>query len=380
MTGSSKVTLVGHPYATVGMGEQMRSHMAALHEVHLKFETVDIFRFAPRTDPDYQRLAGDTEVQVPDPGIRLFHVNADEVERVKQAFTERGGDFEGGYNIVIPAWELPKYPAVWAAKLREFHEVWALSDFIAHSLAAADVPSHHIGQSVQVPTGYFLPRRYFGIRESAFVILHFFDLSSFASRKNPQAVIQMLKILQQRKRFRDVQLVLKVKHGDGDGEEWLQTVREQVPGAVCISKPLNALETRSLLNAADCFASLHRSEGFGRGLGEAMFLGRLALGTGYSGNVDFMSRENSLFIDYRLVSVQADQYPHGEGQVWAEPDVDQAADLLESAINDPKRCREIAMRGRADVTARFSNRAVGLRILSRLSSIEACAVQREKSA
>jgi glycosyltransferase involved in cell wall biosynthesis len=377
---ANEVTIVGHPYATVGMGEQMRSHMAALHEVHLKFKTVDIFRFAPRTDPDYRRLVGDTEAQIPGAGIRLFHVNADEVDRVKDAFEQRGGDFQGGYNIVVPAWELPKYPDVWAEKLREFHEVWALSDFIARSLAAADVPSHYIGQSVQLPTGYFFPRRYFGIRESAFVILHFFDLSSFATRKNPQAVIAMLKILQQRKRFADVQLVLKVKKGDEDGEEWLEAVREQVPGAVCISKPLNALETRSLLNAADCFASLHRSEGFGRGLGEAMFLGRLALGTGYSGNVDFMRRENSLLVDYQLIAVQADQYPHAEGQVWAEPDIDQAANLLESAINDPKHCREVAMRGRADVTAGFSNRAVGLRILSRLSSIGASAVGRESSA
>jgi glycosyltransferase involved in cell wall biosynthesis len=377
---ANEVTIVGHPYATVGMGEQMRSHMAALREVHLKFKSLDVFRFAPRTDPDYRRLVGDSEVQVPGPGIRVFHVNADEVERVKHAFAERGGDFEDGYNIVVPAWELPKYPDVWAEKLRAFDEVWALSEFIARSLAAAGVGSHYVGQSVQVPTGYFLPRRYFGIRESAFVVLHFFDLSSFAARKNPRAVIAMLKTLEQRKRFRDVQLVLKVKKGDQDGEEWLQSVRQEVPGSVFISKPLNALETRSLLNAADCFASLHRSEGFGRGLGEAMFLGRLALGTGYSGNVDFMSRGNSLLVDYQLIPVEADQYPHGEGQVWAEPDVEQAANLLESVMNDPKRCQEVAMRGRADVIAGFGNRAVGLRISERLSSIETTMAVREKLA
>src|SRR5580658_6593015 len=115
---ANEVTIVGHPYATVGMGEQMRSHMAALREVHLKFKSLDVFRFAPRTDPDYRRLVGDSEVQVPGPGIRVFHVNADEVERVKHAFAERGGDFEDGYNIVVPAWELPKYPDVWAEKLR----------------------------------------------------------------------------------------------------------------------------------------------------------------------------------------------------------------------------------------------------------------------
>jgi hypothetical protein len=373
----NEVTVVGHPFATVGMGEQMRSHMAALREVHLKFQTLDIFRFAPRTDPEHLRLVADTEVQAPPAGIRLFHVNADEVDRVKGAFEKRGGDFKDGYNIAVPAWELPKYPEVWAEKLREFHEVWALSSFIARSLEAAKVPSHYVGQSVQVPTGYFFPRRYFGIRESAFVVLHFFDVSSFTARKNPEAVIAMLKVLQGRKRFRDVQLVLKVKKGEEDGDEWLRSVREEVPGAICISKPLTALETRSLINAADCFASLHRSEGFGRGLGEAMFLGRLALGTGYSGNVDFMSRENSLLVDYQLVPVRADQYPYGQGQVWAQPDTDHAADLLESAIDRPYQSRSAAMRGRADVIAEFANRPVGLRILDRLNEIESSKVARK---
>jgi glycosyltransferase involved in cell wall biosynthesis len=377
---ASEVTVVGHPYATVGMGEQMRSHMAALREVHRRFHTLDIFRYSPRTDPDYRRLVGDTEVQIPGAGVRLFHINADEVDRVRDAFEQRGGDFRAGYNIVVPAWELPKYPDAWARKLREFDEVWALSEFIRRSLEAADVPSHLMGQSVQVPTDYFFPRRYFGIRESAFVVLHFFDLSSFASRKNPQAVLQMLKDVQQRQRFRDVQLVLKVKNGDGDGEEWLQSIRAQIPGAVCISQPLNALETRSLLNAADCFASLHRAEGFGRGLGEAMFLGRLALGTGYSGNVDFMSRENSLLVDYHLIPIEADEYPHSAGQVWAQPNVDQAANLLDAAINNPLRCREMAMRGRADVMATFGHRAVGLRMSSRLRCIEETLTGCEQSA
>ena len=70
--------------------------------------------------------------------------------------------------------------------------------------------------------------------------------------------------------------------------------------------------------------SLHRAEGFGRGLGEAMALGRLALGTGWSGNVDFMTEKNSLLVRHRMVKLKRDEYPHWQGQSWAEPDLDHA--------------------------------------------------------
>src|SRR5262249_48568992 len=101
---------------------------------------------------------------------------------------------------------------------------------------------------------------------------------------------------------------LKVKDGESGADDWLAPLRERLPHTVCISNPLNALETRSLINCCDCFASLHRSEGFGRGTGEAMFLGRLALATGWSGNLDYMTAENSLLADYRLVPVGHNEY------------------------------------------------------------------------
>src|SRR5262249_11849697 len=156
----------------------------------------------------------------------------------------------------------------------------------------------------EVPLGHFLPRKYFGIRESAFVILHFFDLSSYTSRKNPDAVLTMFKAIRQKREFDDIQLVLKVKEGDKDAGEWLRRIGDQAPEAHLISRPLTALETKSLINACDCFVSLHRSEGFGRGTGEAMFLGRLAMATAWSGNLDYMTNENSLLVDYGLVPVQ----------------------------------------------------------------------------
>jgi glycosyltransferase involved in cell wall biosynthesis len=368
---AAPVTLVGHPYATVGMGEQLRSHIAACKSVHLEHGVVDIFRHSARADPDHRRLVDAIETDEPPGGIRIFHINGDEVKPVLEAFAARKGKFADGYNIIVPAWELPQYPAVWAEQLKKFDEVWALSHFLSNSLADAGIASTYVGQAVEVPTGYFLPRRYFGLRESAFVILHFLDLSSYATRKNPEAVLRLFEALRKRHEFADIQLVLKAKRGDGDAADWLDPFRERLPGAVFLSQPMSSLETRSLVNCCDCFASLHRAEGFGRGTGEAMYLGRLALATGWSGNLDYMTADNSLLVDYRLVPVGAEQYPHGEGQSWAEPNLAHAFELLNRVISDRPSAAELARRGRRDIRLGYSFRAVGLRILDRIGEIEA---------
>jgi hypothetical protein len=365
------VSLIGHPFATVGMAEQLRSHIAACQAVHLPHCVVDIFRYAARADPDHLQLVGTSAAEAPPGGIRIFHINGDEVERVQEAFADRQGDFADGYNIIVPAWELPRYPKIWAKQLRRFDEVWALSHFIADSLAAVGISSTHIGQPVEVPLGPLLPRRYFGIRESAFTLLHFFDLTSYATRKNPGAVLSMFEALRQRHPFADIQLVLKVKSGEAGGEDWLAPIRERLPEALCLAQPMTALETRSLINGCDCFVSLHRAEGFGRGTGEAMFLGRLALATAWSGNLDYMTEENSLLVRYRLVPVGAGEYPHGEGQVWAEADVGHAVELLEGVIADPARAHTIAVQGRRDIRLGHGYRAVGTRIMQRVQEIAA---------
>jgi hypothetical protein len=371
------VTLIGHPFATIGMGEQLRSHIAACKAVHLAHEVLDIFQYAQRTDPDHLDLLTSVETEVPSNGIRIFHINGDEVERVQQAFWDRGGRFLDGYNIIVPAWELPSYPRVWAKQLRKFDEVWSLSHYIKEGLSSAGVSSTHIGQAVELPLGLFLPRKYFGLRESAFAILFLFDLTSYAARKNPDAVVSLVESLQKRQKFADIQLVLKVKNGDSDGEDWLGPIRKRLPQAICLAKPMSSFETRSLINSCDCFVSLHRAEGFGRGLGEAMFLGRLALGTAWSGNLDFMSSENSLLVDYRLTPIGAGEYPFSEGQEWAEADVGQAVDLLDAAIMDPAKMRAITARGQRDIRLSHSYRAVGLRILDRVQDIKTMLAQKK---
>ena len=366
----TEITFIGHPFAPIGMGEQLRSHVAASQAVGLAPKVYDIYRYAQRHDESYRTLIDPLEVASVGGGLRVFHINADEVDEVLAAFALRGNDLAAGVNVIVPAWELPAYPQPWVEKLRYFDEVWALSHFIAGALRAAGVESRFVGQSVEQAVGPLLPRRFFGIRESAFVLLHFFDLSSYAARKNPAAVLALFERLRAADPFADLQLVLKVKDIERDAEDWAREAGiPETPQIKVIATPFDALGVRGLLAACDMFVSLHRAEGFGRGLGEAMALGRLALATGWSGNTDFMTAENSLLVRHELAAVPPDAYPHGTGQSWAEADVAHAAALLAPVLTDPARGRAMAERGRLDVLASFSHRAVGLRIAEALAEL-----------
>lgn len=361
------VTLIGHPFANIGMGEQLRSSLRSLQAVHVDCRVVDIFRAAPRGDPDHAALVAPIEVDELPAGIRLFHINGDEVEPVLAALRARRMRFAGGFNIVMPAWELPRYPEVWVDGLRQFDEIWAVSKFVQQSFAGAALDGQHIGQSVESAPLPFLSRRYFGISESAFVFLNFLDLTSYATRKNPEGVLRMFRMLRKKRPYDDIQIVLKVKRGDDDASEWAAPLREEFPDAVFIARPLTSFENLSLIAGCDCFVSLHRAEGFGRGAGEAMFLGRIAMATGWSGNMDYMDAGSALLVDYRLEPVPQGAYPHGEGQVWAEPDIDHSVHLALKALDDPGLVRQLERAGRRAAFARAGNRAVGLRMAERIA-------------
>ncbi len=377
--GSTPVTLVGHPFAPIGMGEQLRSHLAACRAVQVDAQVLDVFRFAGRTDEAYAALVEGCECTALPGGIRIFHVNGDEVERVLAAIEAGGGGFAEGYNIIVPAWELPVYPAALVPLLRRFDEVWALSAFIRSALSAAGVPSWLVGQSVELPPGPVLPRRHFGISESAFVLLTMFDLGSYASRKNPGAVLDLFEMLCRSHPLLDLNLVLKVKDGEWDAAEragpWAERAASN-PRIRVLTEPLDGHGIRSLLQACDVFVSLHRAEGFGRGLGEAMALRRVAMATGWSGNLDFMTERTALLVRHRLLPVRRGAYPHGRGQSWAEPDLSHAASLLEPLLaaharSDGRAAAALAARGQAAVLHSHGHRAVGLRILDRLEQIVA---------
>lgn len=363
------ITLVGHPYAPIGMGELMRSHIAAFRAIGLHVEVFDIFKYSTRHDSDHKAAIALAETSNLGKGLRIFFVNGDEIDNVLARLEALDQNFDGGINVILPAWELPRYPEEWVSGLARFDEIWALSRFVSDSLLQAGLHAPVIGTSLEVPIRAFLPRRHFGIRESAFALLNSFDLSSYAARKNPEAVLSLLRKLRAKHPFGDFQLILKVKNAAWSAEDWLKEFAHEHKDVLFLSDPLTTFEMHSLINACDCSVSLHRAEGFGRSTGEAMFLGRLACATGWSGNLDYMNDENSLLVRYDTIAVPDGAYVHAENQFWAEPDPDHAFSLIEKAYLNPDYASCIAKAGQQHVRLTHSHRAIGQRILERMPGL-----------
>jgi glycosyltransferase involved in cell wall biosynthesis len=203
-----------------------------------------------------------------------------------------------------------------------------------------------------------------------FTFLFTFNFNSYASRKNPVGTISAF-----RKAFPDrdqpVALVLKPTNTDKGGER-MRGLLEAIDGderIQVIDRTMSRDEIFGLESVIDSYVSLHRSEGFGLGLAECMFLGKPVIGTAYSGNLEFMDETNSLLLEYRLTPVGERDYPFPEGQVWADPDEDHAVELMRRLVNDPALGQALGARARADMLGHFSASAVGAGIAGRLTRI-----------
>ncbi|MDR7100819.1 glycosyltransferase involved in cell wall biosynthesis [Lysobacter niabensis] len=363
--------LIGHPFAPIGCGESLRCSYRAFRSVALRPGLLDVYGIHPAED-DAQREFGPALTR--DLGdVNIFFLNADEVDG---ALAHMGATrSRPGYNILYPNWELAKFPRVWHSQLEKFDEVWAPSQFIADSIGdSVSVPVYHMPVACEVDLSSMLSRRYFGIPESAYTFLFFFDFRSYSTRKNPHAVIDAFRQLCADRPAANSALVIKVNGSENDPAALARLMEEIRPfrnQIILIDGTITDSEVKNLIRCCDCFVSLHRSEGFGRGLAEAMYLGKPLISTGYSGNMDFMDAQSALLVPFDLVPVANGEYPHHEGQVWADADVDQASRYMMRLVDDPRWGRELGQRASRMVRSRVGYRTVGMSYRRRLAKIQA---------
>ena len=373
---AADLVLVGHPFSAIGMAEHVRSAFRAFRAAGVTPGLVDIYGLDRNKDLDFEREFADHVTPSLSDKVNLFCINADEVEQAMGVLEHLGSGpaFQKAYNIIYPAWELSIYPEPWAKILDRFDEVWAPSRFIQDAIAPATKrPVVHMPLAVDLTVSSFLGRRHFGIPENAFVCLFFFDFSSYAERKNPFAMLEAFEKLVAQRPHAPLHAVVKYKGGD-DGNPARKALEARLKGlgaqAQAITRQLSDNEIKNLVRCCDVFVSLHRSEGFGRGPAEAMIMGRAAVATNYSGNLDFMTPETSLLVDYELIPVAEGAYLFGENQVWADPSVDHAVELIGRLVDDPAGARALGERARRHIRTHFSARAVGLRYAARLEELD----------
>jgi glycosyltransferase involved in cell wall biosynthesis len=284
---------------------------------------------------------------------------------------ERAGLFprEDVYRVAYWAWELEAVPDEWVEAAALVDEIWSPTEFVAKAMRdRMPCPVYLMLPGLEVRGVENVRRASFNIPEDHFVFLFVFDLHSQIHRKNPAGVFRAF-----REAFRDddkATLVIKASGGDIFSED-LAELQETIRGrnVILLDELMSRARAYGLIGMADCFVSLHRSEGFGLGLAEAMLMGKPVIATGYSGNLDFMSSDNSLLVRYELVEITEDRPIYGRGNFWAEPSIEEAAACMRQVYEHPEEARARAERVRPEIQRLLSLESAGQRMRARLEQI-----------
>lgn len=357
------VNVAGYLAAESGMGEAVRASVRALEAAGVPLALNNEAGFLREHDDSYLRFDTDNPH-----AFNLVHLNADNMAD----FARRRGEgyFRDRYTIGFWFWELEEFRPDWRSAFDFVNEVWVATEFTARAIAPhapARVPvitlPPAVPRAVRAPVG----REHFGLPADRLVFLFMFDVSSQLERKNPEG---LLRAFREARLGDQACLALKFTNSDRDPEavRRLQALSDGLP-VLMFDGYLSRAETAALVACSDCYISLHRAEGFGLTLAEAMALEKPVIATGYSGNLEFMTPENSLLVDYSLVEIERDYGPYLTGFRWAEPDVSAAARCLRDLAADSERRRALARRGASDIAAQLSVAASASRLRARLEAI-----------
>ena len=360
---SATLALTGDWDVPSGIGEDLRSSVRALDARGFTDYVIINLREGIVLDACRRELPRGTPVQAA--WNVIFH-NADTAMEDWCALRRLG--VTAGRTAAHWLWELERMPSHWRCAFSFCDEVWASSRFVRECFAAeARRPVRLLLPAVDLPESPAAPARpRFGLDADGTVFLFMFDVASYASRKNPQAVIAAF-----RRAFpagdEPVQLLIKTQNAALHPALWAELLGLAADRRVILlDARLDRADLAGLLAAADAFVSLHRSEGFGRGPAEAMALGIPAILTGYSGTNDFADADCACMVGYDLVPVSVADYPGVEDQLWAEADVDDAARCLRWVFDHPQAAREMGRRGQARVQAMLSPAQAGAAIIGLL--------------
>jgi len=363
------VGLTGMWSKPTGLGENVRMAAAALQAAgYSDFVVID------RTSgkillPDGSALAEGSRVEV---DVNIIYLNADTafqdwrfLQRVKVGARR---------TIGVWMWELERLPSYWRHAFGFYDELWAATEFVRATLAAEELrPVRSVPLGVSLPKVEPRGRLELGLPLDATVFLFVFDFQSYASRKNPEAVVSaFLRAFPEG--TEKVHLLLKTHAAASAPEAWARLHE------MCTDRRIQFRdsvvprdELLSLIANADAFVSLHRSEGFGRGPAEAMLLGKPVIVTGYSGTTDFATPDCAYVVGYTLKPVGADEYAGiddaGPPVSWADPDIDEAARHMRRVHEEPAEARILGERGRARIVELYDPRTVGEQMLAALGVV-----------
>ena len=369
------VNLYGYARGELGIGEDVRQAAAALRTQGIPFCIINVEPGKEISQEDHS--VNDWISKRPAYAINLLCNTGVEQARLT---CERGtGMFGDRYNIGLSPWELPHWPASCLHTYGAVDEIWGISNYTAKAFSSSPVPVRALTLPVQVGETSPEGRSDLGLPEKPYLFVFSFDIHSSIARKNPEGVIRAFQKAFPKEGPDQVGLVMKVNVSNPRIEKlgkldqlyfylskqhsWnaVKRLASGDPRIHFVEESMRRPRVMALYKACDCYVSLHRAEGFGRGIAEAILLGKQVIVTGYSGNMDFCREPRVALVRYRIRAIERGEYFWGDGQTWAEPDLDHAAELMRSVRDKP---RDVSNPGHD-----FSPEAVGQIYAKRLEEI-----------
>ncbi|MCW3101199.1 MAG: glycosyltransferase, partial [Chthonomonadaceae bacterium] len=358
------LNLIGHLEAELGIGEIARQLAGACDAAGVPILPVSVPALASRQGHHFPHAKPPIAAYA----NTLVCLNADQLPNAISQLGPR--HLARRRTIGMWWWEVPQFPPWLAESASLVDELWAGSTWLTEILAGAvDVPVHTMPIPVAEPAS--APprsRRELGLPEG-FLFLFLFDHNSVLARKNPVGLIEayqrafpapdqgttlVIKSINAHRHPEDRDLLAAAAAGRGD----VHVIDRYLPSEL----------KDAWLASCDCYVSLHRSEGFGYTIAEAMLRGKPVIVTGWSGNADFTRNDTAFVVGHALVEVGDGNHPYPADATWAQPDLDEAAGHMRAVVGDRDRARALAASGRDFVRRHFAPAAVGELIAHRLES------------
>jgi glycosyltransferase involved in cell wall biosynthesis len=358
------LNVLGYLTAETGMGQSARALVRAAESTGLPVSCKVMLPAGPERTGDHSPISESAALPY---RVNVFRINADQTPFAFSQLDE--AVWRGKYNIGDWAWELEEFPGCWRRSFSYVNEVWAASSFAQDAFARkSPVPVIRIPRGVELDLNGSPRRADFGWSQNEFVFLTVFDMLSVFERKNPLAVIQAFQ-----RAFPEpdgVRLVVKVNHPEFNRASLALLTAHAGPSISVVTESYCRSEINGLLNSCDCLVSLHRAEGFGWTLAEAMYLGKPVIATGYSGNLDFTRLGNSYLVEHRLIRIGEGCGPYDPNGLWADVDIEDASQKMREVVSDAPRRQRMAARGQELIKSQFSLQRMGTLMRERLESIQ----------
>jgi len=301
--------------------------------------------------------------------ISIFHFSA---RWVPHYFAHLSGvSLKDFYNIGYWVCETPSIPSYWAWQSEYFDEIWTASKFCQDAISkSVNIPVLTIPHAVEHAevSDRILSRSKVG-NASGFNFLTIFNTYSDAERKN--ALFCIRAFLGAYSEMPSVHLVVKVSNLEHDSVlgEKLHAIARRHCNVRIISGYLEDMAIAELYEDADVYVSLHRAEGFGLTITDAISRGIPVICTGYSGNMEFCDASDIRLVSHELKQIDHERLRYRQGDIWAEPDMDDAVKAFKEVVVDPARMINRAAKARRRVLEGFSLSAIGNMSAARLNLI-----------